>query len=118
MQVEFFDGRLKRGQQSDGEPDAAGGLQDVNPATHALQGAREVSRTAFQKILPVGLPDDFARPIKQHFGGNRLTQRAQRPTDAQRRRQTGFQVQIAGALLLGCRDQVFQIHEPVLLAIR
>ena len=76
MQVEFLDGRLERGQQSDGEPDAAGRLHDVNPATHALQDVREVRRTAFQKILPLRLADDFARPFKQCFGGNRLTQRA------------------------------------------
>ena len=77
MEVEFFNGRLKGGQQSDGESDAASRLQDVDPATNALQRAREVGRTAFQKILPVDLADDIARPFQQHFGRNRFTQRAQ-----------------------------------------
>ena len=36
MKIELLDGRLEGGEQPDGEAHAAGGLQDVDPAPHAL----------------------------------------------------------------------------------
>src|SRR5438876_7508435 len=99
MKVKLLDGRLERSEQSDGESAPSRRLQDVDPAAHPLNGAGEVSRSAFQKILPLRFADDVPRPGQQPCGVDRFTDRAQRTADAQREWQPGFQMQIAGALL-------------------
>ena len=49
MQIEFFDGRLKRGEQANGEADAARSMQDVNPAADAVDGPGKVERALLKK---------------------------------------------------------------------
>ena len=111
MQVELLDGGLKRGEQPDGEADAARGLQDVDAAAHAVNGLGKIERAPLQKVRPLFVADDgCARISRSKLGRDRFASGAQGAANAQRGRQTGFQMQITGAILLGQANQRFQIH--------
>src|SRR5437867_4212195 len=110
MQVQLFNRRLKGGEQTDRETDAPRRLQDIDPATHPLNGPGKVRRAAFQKTGPLGLAHDFPRPLEQDLCRDGFADRSQRAANAHRRSQSGLQMEVAGALLSRCADERFQVH--------
>ncbi len=107
MQIKFLDGGLEGAQQADGKADTARGLEDVDAAAHATDGPGKVERAALKEVRPFFLTDDPAGHFEQRLGGQRFPAGAQRAADAQRRREPGFQVQVAGAVAVRRRDQGF-----------
>src|SRR5215469_7036053 len=98
MQVQCFNGGLKGREQANGKTNAARGLENVDPAADAGNGLGKVRRASLQKLLPL-LAEDFAREARQSLRCNGLAGGAQGAADPQCGRETGFEVQVARALL-------------------
>ena len=110
VQVELLDRGLEGGQQSNGETDTPGGLEEVDAAAHAVNGLGKVKRAPFQEARPLFFADKRAGALNEQLRRQRLATCAQGAANAQRQRQSCFQVQVAGPIALGQADQSFQIH--------
>ena len=101
MEVQAFDRRLKRRQEADGKPDSARSGEDVDAASHALNGPGKIGRPTLKKLRPLRLAQNLMGITRERGGCNGITRGVQRPTDANGCRQSGLEMQVAGALLSG-----------------
>ena len=92
VQVELLDRGLEGGQQPDGKAHTAGGVQDVDAATSAVDGAGKIRRTPFDEQRPLVLAEHSLGHVGQQLPGNRLPDRSQISAHAQRRGQPRLQV--------------------------
>jgi hypothetical protein len=69
-----------------------------------VNGFGKIVRTAFQEVRPLLIAYGLLGEFKQGLGGDRVTHRSERTTNAKSGRQSRFQMQIAGAIGLGLRN--------------
>lgn len=86
-------------------------MEGIDPASDALESARQVERTSLKKLRPIGGIDQSARNFNEDGGGHRFPHRAECATDAEGGRKAGFEMQIAGGVFAGQGDERLQIHE-------
>ncbi len=110
MQIEPVNGRLKTRKQTDGKADAARGVQDVEAATHAADGTREIRRALHQEVLPRVAAQGGACQFEQRLAGEWFTDDSQCASDADGCGQAGFEMQVARALPMRGDDQGFERH--------
>jgi len=111
VQVQPLNRRLEGGQEADGETDAAGGLQNINPAAQSLDCAGEIKGTALKKFRPMPGAYRLTRPFQKKLRRDRFGHGPQTAPHPQNRIQTGFQMQVTGPLLLGHGDEFQQVHK-------
>ena len=98
MQVKLLNGGGEGREQPDGEPDAARGLEDIEPAACAVQGLRAIKGLLFEEARPLLFADDVACHLQQEIGRKRLPSGAQTAANTHGGRQPCFQMQVAGAI--------------------
>jgi len=79
-------------------------LENIDAATDALEGFGQIGRLSLQECGPMGLADHFLGEGQECVGRHGFSDGLQRAADAQRGRQAGFEVEVAGALVPGRGD--------------
>src|ERR1035437_4856003 len=67
MQIKLLDCRGEGGEQPDGEPDAAGGLQDVDADAHAVEVTGAVEGLLLQEARPLLFAGHLPRHLQQQI---------------------------------------------------
>jgi hypothetical protein len=110
MQVEAFNGNLRRSQQPHRKADTARRLKNVNSAAHAVNRSGKIERPAFEEVLPLFGADNLPPCFDQILRCDWFAYCPKRAANPQRGGQASFQVQVTGAMILCQADQCFQIH--------
>jgi hypothetical protein len=111
MKVQTLDGRLKSGQQPNGETDPARSLKNVNPAAQSFDAPGEIEGAPLQKLGPIIGPDHFARPFEHDGRRERFAKRPEAAPHPQDSAQPWLQMKVAGALPFGQGNKFPKIHE-------
>lgn len=108
MEVEFLDGDLIRGEKTNREAGAAGGVEDVDAAADAFDDAGEIERAAFEELRPGVAVDDFVSHRLEGVCGQRFASGAEVGGDAEGGGKAGFEMDVAGAMFARRSDKVVE----------